>query len=290
MPEAAQPPLRCLAAAALIVGAILAGAFVDIWIRTGNPLDDAYSAHYRAAIASIAGERTAWDRVVVTIGDSRIKQALPDPAGFAARAGPGRTALIRLVGPYAPARFDADLVRNLVALRPDLILIQEQSLGYDTPARPSIIGLLAERLRGFRRGLKPPASQAGQLAEFYAHGGEIPTEITPAGRDAFRRERERSALAHPRPDLVELISAGRAAGIRICLVEVPAEAGWDAMFATATERLHAFCADLARRTGAEPVPCPLLFTADEYVDLSHFNPRGRERFTTWLIDRLGLRP
>ncbi|MFQ5784355.1 MAG: hypothetical protein ACE5H8_05970 [Alphaproteobacteria bacterium] len=256
------------------------------------PPSAAFDDFNRARIAAFA--RTPRDGVlrVVALGNSRLKHATLDDGDLARLAdevGAGRMAFLRLVNNWAVFEDFEPFADDLLALKPDVIVLQLELLGAEhgrVGRQVFLVDYLFWRLLGF--GPWNPRQVDQRDLQFAKPCAD--------DRDALRlRGRVRMTEAWIVDDGAgtstklarAFVARARAAGIRVVLLAVPKTERMEAVRPSARDGLVAAANNLERADdGLRLLRYPGAFADDRYCDFLHMNDRGRAEYSAWLVREL----
>lgn len=244
----------------------------------------------RMAVFGQAGHGTRLR--VVSIGNSRLKYATPEGRPFAqlaAAAGLERASFLRIIGNWAVFSDFEPLVEDLLALEPDIIVLQVELLGVARAhrARRMILGEFAAwQLLGL--GPWNPLNVNQRAVQVLKPCLETHSEDYIKDRlrltDIWVMEDAQSAGARRARDFVRRAAA---AGIQVALVTVPMSASWEALHPSDRPSLMRLADDLGRSSrNIHVLRYPVRLSDDRYCDPIHMNEEGGAEYAGWLIGEL----
>ena len=229
---------------------------------------------------------------VVSIGNSRLKYATPDDGPFArlaATAGLERASFLRIIGNWAVFEDFEPLVEDLLALEPDVIVLQVELLGVARAhrARRMILGEFAAwQLLGL--GPWNPLNVNHRAVQTLKPCLETHSEDYLKDRlrltDIWVMDDSQAAGARRARDFVRRAAA---VGTQVALVTVPMSASWEALHPSDRPSLMRLAEDLGRSSdNVHVLRYPVRLSDDRYCDPIHMNPRGGAEYSDWLIGEL----
>jgi hypothetical protein len=285
--EAAYPPLIAwLWATALSALAVV--GFFHAAHHVGVPQSQAFLEFNRARVEDFAGTREEDELRVVMLGNSRLKYGTVDEAQLeelADRLGYGDMRFLRLVNNWATFADFAALADDLLAARPDVVVIQLELPAQERAerARALILREYVEWLL-FGRDMWNPGNEDQRELQ---HG-------TPCASSENLEDRKRrvgrwlrlepgGASAESARDFV---AQAVALGAAVVVLPMPRTSTMERATEAATRELGAAASQLISRQPNVRLLVPPAVPDQLYCDLVHMNDLGRQRFSRWLIAAL----
>jgi hypothetical protein len=296
-PEA--PPLRTLIIAGAIAGAALAGGWWQ-WLDYQSRLEDLREERVRLRLERVARAEPGTFRMV-GVGTSLLQCATLRDEGLEALASELGLPLV-YVDTSLPAGGMLDwrgMLEEILETRPDVILLEDSHLFYRMRVRQRLwsryLGLCRRMVRQAVTQPAdielPPAPAVAVEREERVDLVAVPRTVEEGELRLRRRFYNDSLIFGLRPGSREILRRAAAQGTRALVFEVPvheramATVPWDhgPRIREELRRLE------AEGLLAEGLRCPLTFEEEDFVDLYHLGPGGRERVSRWLLAELAAR-
>ena len=286
-------PLVCWLWALAFVS--VAGPVFDHASRSAEvPPSAAFRDFNLPRVEAFASSRRDTGLRVVTLGNSRLRYATFRNTGMAdlsRRMGTGDMAFLRLTNHWAVFEDFQILADELLAADPDVIVLQLELLGIEPSDRKRRIVLgnyLAWQL--FGAGAWNPLHYDQRNAQFLLVCKNIRNDLNYTGRIRRRgdwmSDREFGRSAKLARDFV-LQAAAR--GIRVLLVTIPKTPRMEAALPSDRKALLEAAAALQHESdNIVLLRYPREIPVERYCDFEHLNAAGRELYSAWLIEQVGV--
>jgi hypothetical protein len=280
------------------IGALVITAFVGLsaWtiaIEAGAPPATPFVEFNQARVNALRSQTQTQTQDAVTVvmlGSSALKYATRQEFAFADAISSKimrPVHVLRIASNWGTFNDYIPLAHDLAALRPDLVVLEQQLLATDRPRMRSFL-LWIEKAR-LKLGVAPPLESS---AEDEAHVQfEYPCWKRGFGRGMADHVRERDEWVALRPDGPAAAAAGQfvedllAAGAEVALVDIPRRSDYDSdarQLRDATTSGARFEALQDRVQHWEHGP----LDAGLYCDLTHVTPAGQAVISNWLESKV----
>ena len=291
MPEKkAVPPLWCLPVALILtsISCLIIGC--DYFTLEVEPKQRDLSEAYCQYFKNIDRERKPNERIVVALGASYLRYAVLDPDEFvmlSKECGLNKLILVRALYSVAVNHLDRNFIKSLTELRPNVVIIQYNSLFYDKP-RGDFRSHLLYKLKKIYTGGRNRYIKSDDPLRFRLYSSRItkPREVGELKINSVRKRRLESFTGRLRDDVLAVISSCRQIGSRVLIVKVPITEQWGHSESDFTETKELLLAQLVDSHKVKILKCPLHFSEPEFIDLRHMTLAGAGKYTRWLIEQL----
>lgn len=283
------PPLSLWPRAIAVFGLLVAAG---IWLAyaVGAPPSQAFLEFNQQRLEEFRvrhGPKQGQALRVVMLGNSRLKNATIDDAlsvQLAARFGPKRPEIFRLVANWAVFRDFEPFLDELDALEPDVYVLQMDLLVEETAVK-------FERHLALKY-LRWLASGTGKWTWYEPVQEQLDLVCTTESEPEMRAMR---AEAHLRVDpdgessrlAQAFVRRVATSGARVLLVSVPKSTVFETVLPSASRAMLVSSRRLAAESSRVAVAAFTETLSDEhFCDVTHLNRKGAEAYSRWLIEQL----
>ncbi len=283
------PPLYVWAAAALAFAAIFLPSFIAFMDFRSN--ERPFIEASKRRIESFSGKASGDGMRAVAIGSSLFRRAIlydGKMEALAAARGLNGLEFLRLTRPDCELRDYAPLIDGLLSARPDVIIIESDTLFHIRRNTGLLMGysdFLKQML------LKSLSSGRLVIPERQKYGPDRP-EDPPVPEMELRISTEirlkalRNRASADKDSIEGFLKKAASQGARIVLVDMQREPGFERLAGLGRQQTASLAGSLPEEYGVTLISYPGELGKEFFWDHAHLNEEGRTRFSRWLVDVL----
>ena len=101
-----------------------------------------------------------------------------------------------------------------------------------------------------------------------------------------RKQRNATYSEDLRDDIIDIINVSSQLGADVSIVTVPVAKRWEATLSDHKHELSNKIKQFSGERGISYLTCPLEFSEQDYIDLSHMNYEASARYSEWLVEQI----